>query len=256
MSFAGIAAAAAGSIISGSMQKSAANKAAKSAEFNPYNVSGGVGSATFGNGTASYQLSPEYQALRNQFLGSAQGTMGAYNAYDPQQAAQQLYGQLGQLSAPGEAQARSSMENRLFAQGRLGTTGGQQQFGNLLQAQNLAGVGREVQSFNMAQDVQNQLLGRAMQSAQGGAAIDQMGQGLIGMGSDLGGRQSSAGAYAAQFPWQAAQNQSDATSAFFSNIASKVGSAQTPQPQYGPMAGGYLTGPQLNSPYTPQYGIY
>ena len=58
-------------------QEAAARTAADAAKFRPYNMQSGFGSATFyndpGNKRVVGMLSPQYQALRDQFMTQAQG---------------------------------------------------------------------------------------------------------------------------------------------------------------------------------------
>ena len=204
-----------GSLLGQRQQSDAANKAAQMAQFKPYNVTSGIGTGSFSGNTATSQLSPEYQAIRNQLLGGAAGTFGAANQYDPQAAASQLYSQLSQISAPEAEQQRLATENRLYRQGMLGSTGGGIQMGALLKAQKLQDLARETQAFNMAQDVQNQLVNRGSAFLGGATGLDQAAMGNLDMGGTLGGRQASAGANAAQYPWKAGLNASDMTSGFW-----------------------------------------
>jgi len=124
-------------------------------KFKPFTVTSGVGSTTAGaDGGFTMDLSPEQQALQDTLFGGAGGLAGqATAAYDPiyeqlanqayggvsglmtqaQQAAldagamdrgareEQVYGQLRALQTPEEERQRLALENRLAAQGRLGT---------------------------------------------------------------------------------------------------------------------------------------
>ena len=72
--------------------------------------------------------------LAGQALDIGGGAFGALGTFDPQAAAQQRYGAIEELMAPGRQRARQSLESRLFSQGRLGGTGGalEQLFSSLI----------------------------------------------------------------------------------------------------------------------------
>lgn len=82
-------------------QRYAADQAAAAAKFVPYGVTTGFGSSKFGvdettgQPTASYTLTPEMQAIRDQMISQA----GAYNTQQIGQAAQPLFGGANQAFA-------------------------------------------------------------------------------------------------------------------------------------------------------------
>ena len=85
--------------------------------FTPYSITTGSGTAGIGaDGAITTTLSPEQQALQESLLGQAQtlaGTAGPTGS--------ELYEQMQAARAPQNEQQRLALENRLAAQGRLGT---------------------------------------------------------------------------------------------------------------------------------------
>ena len=139
-------------------------------EYNPMDVTGGVGTATFNDGGVQLGLSGQGQALQNQMFGGA-GNQFA-NLSDPSQVAQNYFTQGMNLLNPGQAQARTSLENRLFAQGRLGGTGGAQQFGSLLDSQNAQNRELAMNSLFRGMDLRGQQINQGMQLFGGGMQLD------------------------------------------------------------------------------------
>lgn len=124
-----------------------------------------AGAANYGATTAD-PLSALPPEIRNQFMGAmsmnqsaAGGAFGALNAlgFDPQAAANNRYQLLNQQAAPGEARARSSLEERLFQQGRLGTSGGGLATEALGNVQSQANLGRQMAGADYAMGQQRQL---------------------------------------------------------------------------------------------------
>src|SRR3990172_6898707 len=204
-----------------------------------------------------------YADMQRQAMQGAGGFLSAAQAYDPNAAATQQYNLMKQISAPELAQQRTALQAGLFSRGQIGSTAGLNQQTAFEKAQAMKDLMREQQAYGLAQDVQNSMLQRSqgmfgfgqqlgqaplvqgmpyLQAAQGIAGQT---QNLIGVGSDLGGRSSTAANAAAQFPWQAAQNKSDATQAFWGGIMGTLpgmmNKKQTPQTSimqsYDPLAG-------------------
>jgi len=184
-------------------QIQAAQIAADEARFRPIGVTTGFGSSRFTMGDdgrlteASYQLTPEMQALRDrliaqatgqgagmteQGLGAAQGLFGLgqqYLAQTPESAAQQWMQSQQAALAPSRQQAMSGLMNRLAQTGTQG----------LGVAQAGGGMANPLaQAFANAQAQQDLQL--AAQAQEQGRAQTQFGQGLL-----TGGLQLATGAY-------------------------------------------------------------
>jgi hypothetical protein len=200
------------------MQAEAGLQAAEMARFRPVGVTTGFGSSQFttdaeGNVSgASYQLTPELQAIRDrlisqagaydptqiaqqaQALGAGAGSLfGAAQGYlseSPEAARQRYISQQQGLLAPLNEQNLAGIRNRLFQTGRTGlATGGTSAGG--LQATNP----EMAAYYNALAQQQAQLAAGADQAAQQQQAF---GAGLFGSGAGLLGQQSSltSGAYA------------------------------------------------------------
>jgi hypothetical protein len=200
------------------MQADAAREAADMARFRPVGITTGFGSSQFttdaeGNVTgASYQLTPELQAIRDRLMlqagaydptqiaqqaqalgGGAQSLFGAAQGYlseSPEIARQRYITNQQALLAPQQEQALAGIRNRLFQTGRTGlATGGTSAGG--LQATNP----EMAAYYNALAQQQAQLVAGADQAAQQQQAF---GAGLFGSGAGLLGQQTAltSGAYA------------------------------------------------------------
>jgi hypothetical protein len=86
-------------------------------DFTPYTVTTGLGSTAISpEGVISTTLTPEQQALQQSLLSQAQTLAGTAGP-----TAGDLYEQIQATRAPETERARLALENRLAAQGRLGT---------------------------------------------------------------------------------------------------------------------------------------
>jgi hypothetical protein len=89
--------------------------------FQPFTVTGPGGSQvrTTADGSTSYALSPEQQAMQQQLFGGAQSMFqGAMGPTADREAA--IYDRMRAAQMPEEARQRAALEERLAAQGRLG----------------------------------------------------------------------------------------------------------------------------------------
>lgn len=133
-------------LLGGNKASSAYQGAGQQIKFSPYNINTGFGKGMFSGKTASTELAEPYSkivrgimpqlasafqatdpriaALSGQALGAAGGAFGALGSFDPRMAAQEQYNMLEELMAPSRQRDRESLESRLLAQGRLGSTGG------------------------------------------------------------------------------------------------------------------------------------
>jgi hypothetical protein len=245
----------AGTVIGGVMQRGAAKKAAAQqqaaaaqaagqAEFSPYDVFGAFGQTQFDpeTGQARMIASPEMAALQGlfgqqaqQFAGQQQTPMGALAAQgglgfltagmetDPFALAETQFGRMEEILAPGRERQRGTLEERLLAQGRLGSTGGSLQQQSLEEAIEQSRRAQLVEALGQAQGIQQQQIGlgtqlglfgqgqedvgfqRAMQRLGGMQSLEQPLMQYAQLGSQLGGRQAAAGAQAGAFGLQGAQ---------------------------------------------------
>lgn len=95
------------------------SEAAGRAAFQPFTVTTGTGATTSVGADGGYTmaLTPEQKQLQDSLFAQAQGAVGTATP-----TAQELYAQMAQMRSPEEERRRLDLENRLRAQGRLGTT--------------------------------------------------------------------------------------------------------------------------------------
>lgn len=74
-------------------------------------------------------LDPGLRQTGQQALSASQGILRGVGAFNPEQQAQTRFGRLQSILAPDRERARSSLESRLLAQGRLDSSGGALQYG-------------------------------------------------------------------------------------------------------------------------------
>ena len=246
-----------GSVLGGKSQERAAEIAARAAAFRPVGSTTGFGTTGFDpEGNITQQLSPEYQALRDQLLQQGAQGLQQFQTFDPTEAGQLFTQQLGTLAAPQEEQQRLALENRLFQQGLTGGTTGQQRTQALLGAQGIAQGQRDLLGQQFGQQQQGRLFEQALGGIQGATTLDQLLQGQQAQALQAGGAQTAAATQAAQFQFQAGQNRADAISGFFGNLgqsfANQAFQPQSPQFQYeqaNNFQGNLFGGPQ---PFGPQ----
>lgn len=146
----------------------------------------GMGQGLFGLGGNAYGQS---QGLFN----AGVNQLGAASSTDPFQIAQNQYNLSSQLLNPQQQQARTSLENRLFAQGRLGSTGGSEQFQGLLNSQDQARNQLMSQALGQGLAAQGQLFNQGLGTL--GASFNQagIGSGLFGQGANMIGQGATIG---------------------------------------------------------------
>lgn len=147
--------------------------------YQPYltNISGGgLFNTAFTPQGATISLTPEMQAIQAGLFGQAQGLtplqqqyaqlgqgfLGQIGAFDPFAAAETQFQRLEDILAPGREQQRQAQESRLYAQGRLGSTGGgleQQAFQQAIEQQRAQNL---INALGQAQDIQSGLLNKGL----------------------------------------------------------------------------------------------
>jgi hypothetical protein len=175
-------------------------------------------------------LSPELQAIQNLLLGqatgafatpttvspyltgagtsasqAAQGAFGALNTFDPNQATAEQYALMMQLLGPQQQQDALALEERLYQQGRLGSTGGSLEQQALSQAQNLANVQAYLDSQTAAQQAQQNLASLGSTTGAFGAGMAQLPLTLQGQQLGLGTSALGAALAPAEMAMQQAQ---------------------------------------------------
>jgi len=244
-----------GSYLGGKSAERAARTAANASLFRPVSIDTGLGSVTAtgtpGNVGFETALSPELQAIRDQLLGIGTTGLEQFQTFDPNQAAALFTQQLNQVAQPQEQQQQLQLENRLFQQGLLGGTTGQNRMEALNTAQGFAQNQRNLQGLQYGTDEQARLFQNALGGIQGATALDQMLAQQLGQSIAAGGAQTAANVGAADFQFQAGMNQADAISGFFGNLGTGLANyAYQPPP---PSSQGLFVQPNTSlsiNPYT------
>lgn len=136
---------------------------AEKGSFRPYTLRSGMGSAIDGVSSLSGPWKQQQDALMQQVLAN----LSAANA-DPQAAAADAYAKMQALTANDDQTKRNQLENRLAAQGMLGSTGGAGQMRSFYDALNQRNIGQQLESIGLGQQLTNNAVQRAL-SLQGGA---------------------------------------------------------------------------------------
>lgn len=224
-------------------QAQAAKDAAAATKFTPYNIHNGFGSVTWGHDPATgagqpnvhptsifgdhnsmingmdqnqgqpsmtTSLSAPYQQLRDNYMTDAnnyQSQMGQYG----NDFVNGTYKNMLAMNQPYEQQQQSSLENRLAAQGMLGSTGGGWQQQALQNSFNTNHLGMQTQAIGLGDQLQNSLLSRYNTATQGAAAVDNLPMESAKLGASVGqmqsyGNQFGAGLTNNSAAWGAANN--------------------------------------------------
>ena len=178
-------------------------QAAEGTRFVPFTVTGttGAGVGTTAEGSTQFNLSPQEQALQNQLFGGAGQFIG--QAQQPiAQTEQAIYDRMLAVATPERERQQLALEERLAAQGRLGTSsaayGGatpeQLALANA-QEQQLNQLGLQARQQALAEQQQYANLGQGMLGAAYTPQASllntlQAGMGVAGL-SDVGRRQAA-----------------------------------------------------------------
>lgn len=147
-------------------------RAAEATRFVPFTVTGttGAGVGTTADGSTTMTLSPEEQALQQQLFGGASQFYG--QAQQPiAQAEQDIFNRLYDVSSRQRERERLDLEQRLAAQGRLGTSAAQ--FGGATPELLAMAAAQEEQMGKLALQARQQALAEQQQAAA-------LGQGMLG----------------------------------------------------------------------------
>ena len=146
--------------------------AAEATRFVPFTVTGatGAGIQTTPEGGTAMSLSPEEQALQQQLFGGAGQFIG--QAQQPiAQTEQDIFNRMLQVAAPERERQQLALEERLAAQGRLGTSSAA--YGGATPEQMALATAQQQQLNQLGLQARNQALAEQQQSAA-------LGQGMLG----------------------------------------------------------------------------
>tara|TARA_R100001530_G_scaffold1847_1_gene3143 strand:- start:5150 stop:5932 length:783 start_codon:yes stop_codon:yes gene_type:complete len=216
-------------------------------ESRPRDYTGLFGGYT--EGTGEY-LNEDWQARMQDFMDRSQATAGQIGDFSPEEMAQQQYEMDLAIHDPEFQEQQLNMESRLLSQGRLGQTGGIDQFGRLMEAQGRTKLGMRKDAWAKSQQMKDIMRAREMEDLAKAMQIGSM-PGQYGMMSMNLAKLRGANAWnAAQMKSGAAANRAGANSLFAYNAAKNFGNQQ-----YGAQGSG-LWNTKTFSPTTtmPSYG--
>jgi hypothetical protein len=231
MSGVAVASAAVGGLIASSGAKSAARTSAaaqdRAAQLAyeqslPWTVTGAGGEAGFDEGgrLANLTLAPELQNIYQGML-TRSGTwapMVQDIIADPFAAQQRLYQQQQALFAPEQQRERLALENRLLAQGMLGSTGGALRSQALSEAQGTQNLQRQIAAMTQAQGLIDTYLGRETSDIGQAAGLLNIPLQYANLGRGIGGDLSSVATTGAALRSIGAQNLADTQAAISGGI--------------------------------------
>jgi len=219
----------------------------------PWSTTGLFGGATFDEGgrTAELALSPELKAEYERLYGRAGATAEevAALAGDPFTAQKKLYEQQKSLFAPQQEKERLAMESRLLSQGRLGTTGGAGQFGEVIERQQMQDLARQVQSMDQAQGLIDTLRAREAGDISQALTLGELPLAYANLGRGIGTGMSPAAQYGGQLRSQAAAGLGGSQAAFWDQLGGKIG-GMFKSPQTSFMGSGGNADPWGGSTYS------
>jgi hypothetical protein len=193
-------------------QQQLGQQAAQMAEFKPYSITSGIGTSFFNPATqqAGAQLSPAYQAFRDRFMSSGAGVMDQLGSFDPNQAAQTYLAEQQGLLSPQRMAEDQALRAQQLQRGRIGMgisseaagagVGGMvnpEQFA-MMRSRDLANAQMAAQAREQGQADIDRLIGRGTGLFSTAAGIDDMAYKPLTLGADIGNRQATSGANAAQ----------------------------------------------------------
>jgi hypothetical protein len=146
--------------------------AAEATKFVPFTVTGTTGAdiGTAADGSTTMTLSPQEQTLQDQLFGGA-GQFISQAQAPIAQTEQDIFNRLNAVAAPERQRQQLALEERLAAQGRLGTSSAA--YGGATPEQLAMATAQQEQMNNLALQARQQALGEQQQYAS-------LGQGMLG----------------------------------------------------------------------------
>lgn len=190
-----------GGFVGADKQKKAMQQAGRAATPTPWSTFGPLGNVISQNGSLSFQMAdnpffPMFQnigmanlanaltAPGSPYYGAAPEIAAAAAGMDPeamQGAAQSRYNLLTQLAQPQENRAFQALEDRLFARGQMGTSGGGEQYRAFEEARQQADLSRQLAGQDWARTTALDRFNTAL-GAVGSGQAGQLQQWNIGTG--------------------------------------------------------------------------
>jgi len=232
-------------VISSSKQNSSARRAEQAAKSEaelayqrslPWDVQGQFGEAQFDeegrrlNMSLSEPWQQEYD-LAMAGAGRQREFIEGMEA-DPMAAGQKFYEMNKALYAPEQEKARLTQENRLLAQGMLGSTGGASRIEALREAQGMQDLQAQYAGLDKAQGMIDTYRGRAATDLGMAETIGQLPQKYAETGRGIGTGMSSIAGIAGKMGSDAAQARAASTSSLWQGAAKQYGDWKNPKPEY------------------------
>lgn len=192
-------------------------------QFNPYNVSGPAGSASFFGNTATANLSPELQAQLGQMDTATRGAFEDYMKFNAGGYADNYYKTISDMRRPTDQAQTNDLLNRVYSTGNWGSTVGAQDVYSYQQAKTLEDAGIKLQAQEAGAQEQDRLFNRYFKSAASTQELATLPYDLINQGGNLGGTASTSAVNASQYPWLAEQSSVAASANFWKTIGGSVG---------------------------------
>ena len=174
----------------------AAQDFADKTKYDPYNLTSPTGGVSFEDGSGMATFSPEMETIFNDLLAQHANYSDRLQNYDPAAAQQEMYQQQRSMFAPQQEQDRLSLENRLLAQGMLGSTGGAGRTQSLLEAQGQQDQSAQLAAWEQVQQEQLNLQGARTQSLTDIFNLTNQLTGLFSTGGNIGDMRSARNYYA------------------------------------------------------------
>ena len=220
-------------------QSAASDAASREAELAyqrslPWDVQGAFGGAEFDEEgrRLDLSLSEPWQAEYDLAMAGAEKQRGFISGMeaDPMAAGQKFYEMQKALYAPEQEKDRLEQENRLLAQGMLGSTGGASRIEALRKAQAMQDLEAQYSGLDKAQGMIDTYRGRASTDLGMAETIGQMPQKYAETGRGIGTDLSSIAGTAAELSGQAAQARGASQANRYLGMANQFNGLVNPKP--------------------------
>lgn len=192
-------------------------------QFNPYNVSGPAGSASFFGNNATASLSPELQAQLGQMDTATRGAFEDYMKFNAGGYADNYYKTISDMRRPTDQAQTNDLLNRVYATGNWGSTVGAQDVYSYQQSKSLEDAAIKLQAQEAGAAEQDRLFNRYFKSAASTQDLASLPYDIINQGGNLGGTAANAAIGSAAYPWLAEQSAVAASANFWKTIGGSVG---------------------------------
>lgn len=222
--------------------------------FNPYNINTPYGSATFTGNNATSTLSPEFKAALAE--AQAQRIQLGKDAYgfNTDKFARNYYNTSKRITAPEDAWTANDFLDKVYSSGNMGSSTGAHDIFQFGLEKDLADQALRLQSRSQAGQEQTRLFNLYNNSLANEMKIAGIPNDQIQLGLNAGSSRSNANSGANQYPWFAAQNQADASAAFWKSLTDTFLPNGSISNKYGlPGASGTINTP-TTSVYDPNSG--